>query len=323
MDTIDRRQFIERMLALGGTALATAALLSLLSCSKEPPPEPPTDNITPPSLPPGGAAYLAVARGESPTTLVQRSVSALGGIERFVKPGNDVIIKPNICGSGRTPEYATTTNPEVVAALVALCVGAGAKRVRVMDLPFSGTSNDAYDNSGIAEAVRNAGGEMEVMTKMKFQDTPIPHGQIITSCHVYQDILDTDVLIDVPIAKHHGNTLLTLGMKNLLGVVDNAPSYHTSHLSERVVDLNTLVRPHLIVVDAIRILLNNGPTGGNLNDVKRMNTIIASHDIVAADSYGATLFGKTGDDLPIVRGGAKRGLGIMDLASIKIEEIAV
>jgi uncharacterized protein (DUF362 family) len=322
MSTIDRRQFLQRMLTLGSGALATAALLSLLSCSKEQTPELPGDNITPPSPPPAGAAYLAVARGENPTTLVQRSVSALGGIERFVKPGNDVIIKPNICGSGRTPEYATTTNPEVVAALVALCLGARAKRVRVMDLPFSGTSSDAYDNSGIAEAVRNAGGEMEVMTSMKFQDTPIPHGKVITSCHVYQDILDTDVLIDIPIAKHHGNTVLTLGMKNLLGVVDNAPSYHTSHLSDRVVDLNTLVRPHLVVVDAIRILMDNGPTGGNLNDVKRMNTIIASHDIVAADSYGATLFGLTAGDLPIVRGGAKRGLGTMDLASIKIEEIA-
>jgi uncharacterized protein (DUF362 family) len=322
MSTIDRRQFLERMLALGGTALATAAFISLLSCSKEPTPEPPSDNITPPTPPPVDAAYLAVARGDSPATLVQRSINALGGIGRFVKPGNDVIIKPNICGSGRTPEYATTTNPEVVAALVALCLGAGAKRVRVMDSPFSGTPNDAYDNSGIAEAVRAAGGEMEVMTKMKFQDTPIPHGQIITSCHVYQDILDTDVLIDVPIAKHHGNTLLTLGMKNLLGVVDNAPSYHTSHLSERVVDLNTLVRPHLVVVDAIRILMNNGPTGGNLNDVKRMNTVIASHDVVAADSYGATLFGKTALDLPIVRAGAKRGLGTMDLSSIKIDEIA-
>jgi len=321
MSNIDRRQFLERMLALGGTALATAAFISLLSCSKEPTPEPPSDNTTPPPQPPGDAAYLAVARGDNPTTLVQRSVDALGGIGRFVKPGNDVIIKPNICGSGRTPEYATTTNPEVMAALVALCLGAGAKRVRVMDLPFSGTSNDAYDNSGIAEAVRAAGGEMEVMTKMKFQDTPIPNGQSITSCHVYQDILDTDVLIDVPIAKHHGNTVLTLGMKNLLGVVDDAPSYHTADLSERVVDLNTLVRPHLVVVDAIRILMNNGPTGGNLNDVKRMNTVIASHDIVAADSYGATLFGKTALDVPIVRAGARRGLGTMDLSSIKIEEI--
>lgn len=325
MSILDRREFLQRMLALGGGALATAAILSLLSCSREETPELPSDNVTPPPPPPAGAAYLSVTRGDNPTSLVQRSISALGGMERFVKPGNDVIIKPNICGSGRTPEYATTTNPEVMAALVALCLGAGAKRVRVMDLPFASISSSegAYDSSGIAEAVGKAGGEMEVMASMKFQNTPVPNGQSITSCRVYQDILETDVLIDVPIAKHHGNTILTLGMKNLLGVVDDAPSYHTANLSERVVDLNTLVRPHLVVVDAIRILMNNGPTGGNLNDVKLMNTIIASHDIVAADSYGATLFGMTGDDLPIVRGGARRGLGTMDLSSIKIEEIAV
>lgn len=311
MSAIDRRQFLERLLALGGGALATAAFLSLLSCAKEPSAEPPSDNVTPPPLPPAGAAYLAVARGESPTTLVQRSIDALGGIGRFVKSGNDVIIKPNICRAGSTPEQADTTNPEVVAALVALCLGAGAKRVRVMDRPFSGTAEEAYVTSGIAEAVRAAGGEMEVMTKMKFQDTPIPNGQSISSCHVYQDILDTDVLIDVPIVKGHGNTVLSLGMKNLLGVVDNAPSYHTSDMFERVVDLNTLVRPHLIVVDAFRTKRN-----------WRMNTIIASHDIVAADSYAAALFGENGDDLPIVREGARRGLGTTDLDSIKIEEIA-
>jgi len=267
-----------------------------------------------------------VARGESsatlPTTLVQRSISAIGGIERFVKPGNDVIIKPNICGSGRTPEYASTTNPEVVAALVALCLGAGAKRVRVMDFPFSGTPNDAYNNSGIAEAVRAAGGEMEVMTSMKFQDTPIPNGKAITSCRVYTDIVEADVLIDVPIAKHHSDTVLTLGMKNMMGVVSNPQSYHTADMAERVTDLNTLARPHLVVVDAIRILMKNGPTGGKLEWVKQTNTIIASHDIVAADSYGATLFGKTALDVPIVLAGARRGLGIMDLSSIKIEEIA-
>jgi uncharacterized protein (DUF362 family) len=322
MSAIDRRQFLERMLALGGTALATAAFISLLSCSKEPTPEPPSDNTTPPAPPPGNVAYLAVARGDSPTTLVQRSVDALGGMGRFVKPGNNVIIKPNICGSGRTPEYASTTNPEVVAALVALCLGAGAKRVRVMDYPFSGTAEDAYDNSGIAEAVRAAGGEMEVMASMKFQDTPIPNGKAITSCRVYTDIVETDVLIDVPIAKHHSDTVLTLGMKNMMGVVSNPQSYHTADMAERVTDLNTLARPHLVVVDAIRILMKNGPTGGKLEWVKQTNTIIASHDIVAADSYAATLFGKTALDVPIVHAGAKRGLGTMDLSSIKIEEIA-
>ena len=325
MDTIDRRRFIEKMLALGGGAAAAAALMSLAGCSGGPSPAPTGENITvaPPSAPPAGAAYLAVARGEHPEALVQRSIAALGGIERFVKPGNDVIIKPNICTSNRAPEYAATTNPEVVAALVTLCLGAGAARVRVMDYPFSGGHEEAYSSSGIAEAVAGAGGRMEVMAGMKFQDTPAPHGLILSSCRVYQEILDADVLIDVPIAKQHGNTVLTLGMKNLLGVVDNPSSYHTAQMSERVVDLNTVVRPHLVVVDAIRILLNNGPTGGSLNDVKRTNTVIASHDIVAADSFGATLFGRTALDLPIVQAGARRGLGATDLGGLRIEEIPV
>jgi uncharacterized protein (DUF362 family) len=309
------------MLALGGGALATAALLSLVSCSKEETPELPSDNIMPPP-PPGDSAYLAVARGGNPTTLVQKSVDALGGIGRFVKPGNDVIIKPNICVPNRAPQYAATTNPEVLAALVALCLGAGASRVRVMDNPFGGPAKDAYADSGIAEAVKAAGGEMEVMADMKFQETSIPNGQAIKTCRVYQDILETDVLIDVPIAKTHGDAVLTLGMKNMMGVVSNPGSYHTD-MSERVTDLNTLARPHLVVVDAIRILTKGGPTGGKLEWVKQADTIIASHDIVAADSYAATLFGKTGRDVPIVYAGAKRGLGTMDLSSIKIKEIAV
>jgi uncharacterized protein (DUF362 family) len=323
MTTVDRRQFLQRMLALGGGALATAALVSLLSCSKESNSESPSDNITPPLPPPAGAAYLAVARGDDPATLVQRSVAALGGIGRFVKSGNDVIIKPNICTAYRAPEYAATTNPEVVAALVTLCLGAGAKRVRVMDNAFDGKDEDAYPNSGIEAAVKAAGGEMELMASMKYQDTPIPNGKAIASCRIYQDILETDVLIDVPIAKQHdmSEAVLSLGMKNMLGVVSNPGSYHTD-MPERVTDLNTLARPHLVVVDAVRILTKGGPTGGSLDYVKRMDTVIASHDVVAADSYAATLFGKTADDLPIVRAGARRGLGTMDLTSIKIEEIA-
>ncbi len=134
-----------------------------------------TPRLHPP--PPGDAAYLAVARGENPTTLVQRSIDALGGIGRFVKSGNDVIIKPNICVPNRAPEYAATTNPEVVAALVALCLGAGASRVRVMDNPFGGSAEDAYADSGIAEAVEAAGGEMEVMASHEvpgYADTKRP-----------------------------------------------------------------------------------------------------------------------------------------------------
>lgn len=254
--------------------------------------------------------------------MVEAALRALGGIERFVKPGNDVIIKPNI-GFGDHPyEYAVTTNPEVVGALTALCIGAGASRVRVMDYPCGSTAEQAYARSGIADAVSAAGGQMETMNSDKFEETAIPEGQDITSWPVYRDVLEADVLIDVPIAKDHTLGRLTLGMKNLMGVILDRGQFH-SNLGQRLADLNTLVRPTLTVVDAVRILMDNGPSGGSLDDVKLTNTVIASHDIVAADAYAATLFDLIGDDIPAIRAGAKMGLGTTNLSAVRIEEISV
>jgi uncharacterized protein (DUF362 family) len=244
-------------------------------------------------------------------------------MERFVKPGQDVIIKPNICVDYHPPEYAATSNPVVVATLVALCLGAGAKRVRVMDSPFAGISaTSAYSASGIEEAVKAAGGEMEVMSPIKFAKFDIPAGKSITSAEIYRDVLETDVLIDVPIAKQHSLARLTLGGKNLLGVVSDPNQFH-SNLGQRIADLVSVVRPTLTVVDAFRILVDHGPTGGSLNDVKQANTIIASHDIIAADAFGATLFGLTGAEVPFIKKGAEMGLGTLDLTSVKVEEINV
>ncbi|MBU2009236.1 MAG: DUF362 domain-containing protein [Chloroflexi bacterium] len=254
--------------------------------------------------------------------MVQAAIKALGGIERFVRPGNDVIIKPNICVAYHSYEYAATTNPEVVGTVVGLCLGAGARRVRVLDQPLGGTTQQAYNRSGIDEAVRAASGQMEVMSSMKFRDVSIPQGRDITRWSVYGDVLDADVIINIPIAKQHNLARLTLGMKNLMGIIRDRNRFH-SNLGQRVADLNSLVRPGLTVVDAVRILVNHGPTGGSLDDVKLTNTIIASPDIVAADAYAATLFGLTGADIPTVRAGAEMGLGTMDLKTIKTEEIEV
>ena len=268
-----------------------------------------------------GQAYLAVARGGDPAAITKAAIAALGGIERFVQSGDDVIIKPNICVNYRTPEHAATTNPTVVATLVALCQGAGAGRVRVMDAPFPGiTPESAYAESGIAEAVKTAGGEMEVMSPVKFVKTAIPDGRDITEWEVYQDILDANVLINVPIAKHHSLATLSLGGKNLIGVITNPNKMH-QNLGQRVADLVSLVRPTLTVVDAVRILTAHGPTGGSLNDVQQMDTVIASHDIVAADAYAATLFGRTGADIAYVQAAADMGLGTLDLDSVTVEEI--
>ncbi len=336
MHRINRRELLRRLGVplLGATVAAVACRSRVSPSSPEVVPEArsatatvapaaatPASTVAPTSPTPAvGDAYLAVARGPDPAANVEAALRAIGGIERFVAPGNDVIVKPNICVAYRAPEYAATTNPDVVAALVRLCRAAGAKRVRVMDQPFGGTADEAYKRSGIADAVDAAGGEMEIMAGMKFESTSIPEGQDIKQWSVYRDALDADVLINVPIAKTHELALLTLGMKNLMGLIEDRGSLH-SNLAQRIADLTSLFRPQLTVIDATRILIAGGPTGGDLNDVRETQTVVASHDVVAADAFASTLFGLTGSDVPATLAGASRGLGTLDLNSIKIEEI--
>lgn len=359
MSALSRRQFLRRV-ALWGCGAVAADLLAACGPAAQPTPVPnattashtatpasqptstvdlqptqaeptaqPTLSPTPPA-PTATAtaqatpnpAYLIVARGGKPSELTERVVAALGGIERFVKQGANVIIKPNICIASHTFEYAATTNPEVVATLVRLCLGAGAKRVRVMDQPFSGTPDAAYARSGIAEAVRGAGGQMEIMTQMKFREVAIPEGRDIKKWRVYGEILDADVVINVPIAKTHGNTRLTLGSKNLMGIVEDRSSFHLN-LNQRIADINSQIKPALTIIDAVRIMVRNGPTGGSLDDVKVMNTLIASPDVIAADAYATSLFGLKPTDIGYIKTGAEMKLGTMDLSSIKIEELQV
>lgn len=318
MTHLTRREFLK----ITGLAAASLALLET-GCSPQGQKAAGSSGKRQAPAPTGDQAYLAAAHGADPAAIVKAALAPLGGMERFVKTGQDVIIKPNICVDYHTAEYAATTNPIVVATLVALCLGAGAKRVRVMDSPFAGISaTSAYAATGIEAAVKAAGGEMEVMSPVKFAKFDIPQGKSISSWDIYRDVLESDVLINVPIAKSHSLARLTLGGKNLLGVVSRPNQIHSA-LGQRVADLVSLIRPTLTVVDAYRILVDHGPTGGSLNDVKQANTIIASHDIIAADAYGATLFGLTGADIPYVKIGAGMGLGTLDLSSVKVEEVNV
>jgi len=264
---------------------------------------------------------LVVARGADPEKLVRRAIAAIGGMETIVPAGSEVIIKPNICHAYYSYEYATTTNPYVVGTLVQLCYEAGASKVRVMDNPFGGSTEKAYEVSGIAEQVSLAGGKMEIIPGFMYTKTEIPRGKDIKQVEIFEDILKTDILIDVPIAKHHSLAGLTIGMKNLLGVIINRPAMH-NNLGQRLADLTSLVTPTLTVVDAVRLLMDHGPTGGNLADVKKIDTIIASKDVVAADSYTATLFGLKPEDLDYIQAATKMGLGISELDKLKIEEIS-
>lgn len=342
MRRFNRRDFLR----VGGLALGSAALTRwLAACGVRPPTSPaqagattasattiPTRlaaNIpsTPgnPSAPTSTApAYpdLAVARGGEPEEMVRRSIAALGGMSRFVARGANVVIKPNICVAYHSYEYAATTNPWVVAALVKLCLEAGAGSVKVMDFPFGGTQPAAYEVSGIKEQVEAAGGSMVLMPSFKFQTVPITGAARLQQVSVFEDVLKADTLINVPIAKVHELARLTLGMKNLMGVVLDRPELH-HNIHENLADLASLLRPELTVIDAVRIMVSNGPTGGSLDDVKILNTVVAGTDIVAADAYGTTLFGLPPDKLSTVKVAAARGLGRMDLENLRIEEIQV
>jgi len=283
----------------------------------------PTATMTATPVPPTAFdPYIAVARGANPGAITRAAIDALGGIKRFVKPGNDVIIKPNICNAAYGPEYATTTNPEVVAELVKMCLEAGARRVRVMDQPFHGTAAEAYKKSGIREAVEKVGGQMEVMSAMKYVDADFPPtARLLKKWKVYQDILKADVVINVPIAKTHDIAKLTLAMKGLLGVVTNPPALHNA-LDQHIADLNTLIKPTLHVIDAIRTLAVNGPTGGSLDFVVRTNLVMASHDPVALDAYAAKLlFLRKPEEITYIKYGAEMGIGRWDLDKMRIKEV--
>ncbi len=345
-----RRRFLQWLAATGAGAILTACGMrptpEPTPPTTPPPPDPtatsrpPTATETPssatadataepttaappaPTPTPRGAAYLAVARGADPAALTMAALAALGGMERFVNSGADVIIKPNICTDYYPTEYGATTNPEVVAALVRMALGAGARRVRVMDMPFGGSAESAYERSGIAAAVAAAGGEMELMSPHKFRETAIPDGRDIKKWELYQELFRADLVINVPIAKHHNLTQLTLGAKNLIGVAQNPGRLHT-RIHQRIADLLSAIRPQLTVVDAVRTLMRGGPTGGNLDDVRLTNTVIASHDPVAADAYGATLFDFAPEDIGFIKAAAEMGLGSLDLGALTIEELAV
>jgi uncharacterized protein (DUF362 family) len=320
-----RRDFL-RNLTLGVTTLAAQPLLT--SCGVKPgaTPLPPTESEVTPTetLAPTPAVIpdMVVTRGSDPEKMVRLGIQALGGMEHFMKQGADVIIKPNICVGYNTYEYASTTNPWVVAALVKMCLEAGAKRVRVMDFPFGSSAEQSYRFSGIEDAVKAAGGEMEIMSGLKYIETEIPNAVQLKKVKVYEDILTTDLLINVPIAKHHSMAKLTLGMKNLMGTIQQRERIHPS-FEKNLVDLATLVRPHLTVIDAIRTLMDHGPTGGSLEDVKLQNTLIFSPDIVAADSYATRLFNMVPEDIPYIMAAAERGLGKVDLSGLNIQELSV
>ena len=322
---MDRRRFLKYLGAATGTAVAWGAGLmtggaGLLAG--------PFGSFLREAAASENIASVSVASGASAADNVRRAVEAIGGIQAFVSRGDVVVLKPNI-GWDRTPEQAANTDPDVVVAVAELCLSAGAKEVRVFDR----TCNEprrCYASSGIQRGIEtyarkhHAGDSLRVyhVEDRKFQRTEIPGAILLRQWDFYRDALEADKIVNVPVAKHHSLATVTLGLKNMMGVMGGNRGQIHFRLPECLVDLNQRIRTRLTVIDATRILLRNGPSGGNLEDVKSVGKIFASADIVAADVVAAqALFGLRGGEVAHIRMAGEAGIGVSDPGRIRVAEV--
>jgi uncharacterized protein (DUF362 family) len=265
-----------------------------------------------------GAVEMAIARGADAAANVRRAVAAVGGMERFVKRGDRVVIKPNI-GWNRLPEQAANSNPDVVAEVVKLVAAAGAAKIWVTDVSVN-TAEQCFARSGIEKAARAAGATVVHPDTTAFREVDVS-GKLLHTADVLFPFVEADKVINVPVVKQHGLSGATMAMKNWYGVLggQRVKLHQNIHLS--IVDLAAMVKPTLTIMDATRILLANGPTGGSLADVKQMDTIAVSTDEVALDAFGAGLLGLSPADVGFIVEGTKAGLGNMNWRSLKTEEM--
>ncbi|MFH1946142.1 MAG: DUF362 domain-containing protein [Acidobacteriota bacterium] len=263
---------------------------------------------------------LASIQGESPAQITKTAVEAIGGMGRFITKGDRVMIKPNI-GWDRRPEQAACTNPEVVRALVEMCRDAGAKEVKVMDNPCN-PAQRTYLRSGIAQAAKDAGAKVPYCSEHKMKKVDL-NGEWLKDWEVYTDFIETDKIINAPIAKHHSLSRVTLGMKNWLGCLGGNRNQLHQNLDAAMIDLAAYFKPVLTVLDAYRVLLRNGPQGGRPSDMEVKKTVIAGTDYVAVDALGLSFFDIKPEDMPYLRMANERGFGEFNLEKLKIEKRTV
>jgi uncharacterized protein (DUF362 family) len=262
---------------------------------------------------------VARAQGINYAHLVGDTIQALGGMKKFVNPGEVVVVKPNMAWD-RTPELAANAHPLVVRQVVELCLEAGAKKVKVLDHTCD-DARKAYDSSGIKAAVeglKDPRAVVEFVDNRRFVELAVERAKALRKWYFYKDILEADRFINIPVAKQHSEARLTMCLKNMMGAIGGWRGRIHVGLPQNIADMNLVLRPDLHVLDATRILLRNGPKGGKVEDVEVRNLVFAGTDPVALDALGTTLFGLKPTDIGHIVKSHQSGRGEMDLNKIKV-----
>jgi len=264
---------------------------------------------------------LAVISGE-PAGATKKALEAMGGVARFVKKGQRVVLKPNM-SFANPPEWGSTTHPMVVATVAQACMEAGAQQVVVLDYPLR-RAELCLERSGIREACKPLKGVhvLGLEEKKFFREIKVPQGKVLERVEVLKEVLDSQVLINLPVAKSHSATGVSLGIKGLMGLIWDRYSFHSLYnINQALADLATVIKPQLTILDATRALVSGGP--GGPGEVRKPNLIIAGIDPVAVDSYGVTVvpwYGQNfkGRQVEHLLAAHQRGLGKIDIDQLKI-----
>ncbi len=303
---ISRRKFLGNTLKTGAALAMVSSFPTIIQASAE------------------TGFDLAVARGDM-VQAVKAVIETLGGIQRFVKKGQTVVLKPNM-SFPNPPEWGSTTHPDVVKTVAQLCLDAGAKWVVVIDQPLR-RAEVCLRRSGIAQACQGIPNvNVFALSEQKFyQKVAIPNGKELHEVEIAKDLLQADVLINLPVAKSHMATGVSFGMKNLMGLIwDREYLHQYIDLNQGIADLSTIIQPDLIIMDATRPMMTAGP--GGPGKIIQLNTIVAGTDPVAVDSYTVLLaqwYGHqfSGKNVKYILKAAELGLGEIDVSKLNVKEM--
>lgn len=302
-----RRDFLRKSV---GASVVSGAFLSFGGASKS----------LAANLKAAGEYDLVVIKGGAADAMFEKAIAELGGMKAFVKPGQTVVVKPNI-GWDAPPERAANTNPELVGKIVEHCKAAGASKVYVFDNTCDEWTR-CYKNSGIEAAVKKAGGELVTGKDEKmYREVEVSEGKSLKSTKVHKLILESDVFINVPVLKNHGGATMSLSMKNLMGIVWDRGWWHKNDLHQCIADFATYRKPDLNIIDGFKVMKRNGPRGVSVDDVVNMKYQIITKDMVAADTAAVKVFGLDVNKVKHIGIAESMGVGTTNLESLKIQRL--
>lgn len=309
---MDRRTFLKSVAGAAATAASAFAGLPVMAAALEAKDVPEA----------GRLPDLVAVRNGSPEKMFREGIEALGGMKSFVRPGHKVVVKPN-AAFDLAPEYGANTQPGLMAEIVSQARAAGASEVSVFDHTLSNWRN-AYENSGIQDAVVNAGGKMLPAHEERFYELrQNPKALRLKETAVFKPLLEADVVINVPVLKNHGGARMSSAIKNLMGAVWDRRVMHRNDLNQSIAEMLLYMKPTLNVVDAYRIMIANGPRGTGLDDVEVIQYQLLSRDIVAVDSVAAQIMGYKLADIRYIGIAEGLGFGTSDLSKVKISRITL